>query len=242
MSSLPQLLGRAVFLLTLAALGNPGSPGTAQGTTPSHTLAKQKEPRHHAKPNSQKVEAAELAAHERTEQALQKDLEALLRVGNDESNQLAAIHEQLREQDEDKPRTYLDQLEDVLDSSLAGMLAGLALAAATFAVVFTVPLSEKIRTIRFNGGTPKAADLKTHASMQTAVKSLVLSFYFFVGFLIESLTVAEFAKPGGWFAKEALAEWTSDLAGGAGLAVGLFLLIRGAKALRSIVVTDAESD
>jgi len=176
----------------------------------------------------------------RSQQVLQKDLEALIGVSKDESKQLAAMQEALQKQDEDRPQNYLKRLEHILDSSLAGTLAGLALAAATFAVTFTVPISDKIKRIELDDGKPNKVDVDTLKKMKIAVGRLVMSFYVFVGFLVESLTLAQWAKPGGWLSQYAAAEWASVVLAGGGLVWGTVLLSLGAMSLKSIVLEPSE--
>jgi hypothetical protein len=242
MSACRRLFGRTVIVAVLAVMGLLAMPAIAERIPQASGQEGPKEARHKARLTSEKTDGVEPKTRERTQPVLQEDLEALLRIGEDESKQLAAIREELREQGEERPKSYLDRLEHVLDSSLAGTLAGLALAAATFVITFTVPVAERIKRVRSDGGTPGPTDKKTLEKMQTAVKQLMASFYVFVGFLVESLTLDQWAKPGAWLAKYAWAEPADVFFAGGGLVLGIVLLGLGAKTLKSIVIEPDTQD
>lgn len=130
---------------------------------------------------------------------------------------------------------YMDQLDSALGPEIAATLAGLAIAAATFLISFTYPVAKKIQDYIKDGAQPNATDMLMYTSARKAVKRLMLSFYCFVAFLVESLTLDMWDEKGSLLEHSGIADMADILSSSGCLGAGLWLLGSGARMIGSIV-------
>ncbi len=141
-----------------------------------------------------------------------------------------------RYQDLSQKENWISRLDNSLDPSLAATLAGLAIAAATFLIAFTLSTRDRIKNILLQGGTPSPKDIEAVNKMEKAAKELMASFFVYIGFLVESLTMDQWEEPGSWLNTMDWAQPTDVILAGGALSVGTYLLGRGALTIKSIVI------
>jgi len=134
---------------------------------------------------------------------------------------------------------WLQRISAVLDASLAASLAGLAIAVAVFLLAYVAPVVKDIEEIRMRGGNPKQEKVQEKNSCETATQQAFRAFYFFVGFLIEGVTVHPLAQA----QAQEITRYTVTLvsldvaAAGSCLAAGLIFLWRSANTMRTLVMS-----
>ncbi len=131
--------------------------------------------------------------------------------------------------------SWFESIDAALDTSLAATMAGLAIAAATFLLSLAGAQADKIQQLTAaQVSTVKAKEVQK--KMKKGANDLMWSFYFFVVFLLESVTLDKWEADGGFLTGIGLAEWGDVGIAGFCFAGGLFLLWRGANGIRAIVL------
>jgi hypothetical protein len=131
--------------------------------------------------------------------------------------------------------SWYNSLDEPLDTTLAATMAALAIAVVSFLISFTHAEMGRINTILTNGGLLTEDDIHYAKTVKRGIEQIMLSFYFFLVFLVESLTLDEWEEPYGWLGQY---DWANglDLALASGaFAVGLVLLTLGVGTMKSMV-------
>lgn len=157
-----------------------------------------------------------------------------------EADELAFIQKMIGEiKADEKPSGLLKRLDKSLDTSLAVALAGLSLAAAVFLIGFFAPLAHDIKeNVTDKGRQPSEVEKKQWVRAQHGVRQLTASFYIFIFFLVESLTGDHWEEPGSWLGNYDWAHYADPIIAGSSLALGVYLLVLGARTIRKIIIEE----
>ena len=139
------------------------------------------------------------------------------------------------------PQSTWERVDTSLDSALAATLAGLAAAVATFLLAASAPLASDIAKIKDLGGSANKEQQARLLKLKNTVNDLLLSFYFFVGMIVESLTLDHWEAPGALLSEQTWAPYADVSIGGALLGAGLYYLGSGTRALRDLLLEDLAS-